>query len=98
MPLYPLNLFTPFFHFGYETKFFEYPIDTQGVELDMSLFYSSQHWNETYVTGGFSPHIRFGGFLRIIPPRLNTTILRGLCAITNYYNAVLHTPFLCNGL
>jgi hypothetical protein len=43
-----------------------------------------------YVTGGFSPHIRFGGFLLIIPPRLKTTILRGLFTITNYYNAVLH--------
>jgi hypothetical protein len=27
----------------------------------------------------------------IIPPRLNTTILRGLSTITYYYNAVLHT-------
>jgi hypothetical protein len=61
------------------------------VELDMSFFHSSQHWIDTYVTGGFSPHIRFGGFLLLIPPMgLNTTILRGLFTITNYYNAVLH--------
>jgi hypothetical protein len=44
-----------------------------------------------YVTGGFSPHIRFGGFLLLIPPRLNATILQGLFTTTNYYNAVLHS-------
>jgi hypothetical protein len=38
----------------------------------------------TYVTRGFSPHVHFGGFLPIIRPRLNTTILRGLSTITNY--------------
>ncbi len=63
-----------------------------GVVLDMSLFHSSQHWSWTgpYMTRGFSPHIRLGGFLPVISPRLNTTILQGLSTITNYYNAVLH--------
>jgi hypothetical protein len=56
----------------------------------MSVFHSSQHWADTYVTGGFTPHIRFGGFLLIIRPRLNTTILWGLSTITSYYNVVLH--------
>jgi hypothetical protein len=46
------------------------------------------------VTRGFSPHTRFGGFLPIIPPRLNMTKLRGLSTITNYYNAVLHSLFV----
>jgi hypothetical protein len=49
-----------------------------------------QLWTDTYITGGFSPYICFGGFLPIIPPRLNTTILRELSTITNNYNAVLH--------
>ncbi len=35
------------------------------VELDRCLFNSSQHWTDTYVTGGFCPHIRLGGFLPV---------------------------------
>jgi hypothetical protein len=31
----------------------------------MSLFHSSQHWNDTYVTRGFSPHICFGRYEQI---------------------------------
>jgi hypothetical protein len=60
------------------------------VELEMCLFHSSLQWTDTNIPGGFSPHIRFGGFLPIIPPGLNTTILRELSTITNYYNAVVH--------
>ncbi len=60
-----------------------------GVEQDPSLFHSSQHRSDTYITGGFSSHIRFGGFLPIIPPRLNATILRGLSTITNYVHIIV---------
>jgi hypothetical protein len=56
----------------------------------MSFFHSFLQWTDTNIPGGFSPRIRFGGFSPIIPPRLNTTILRELSTITNYYNAVLH--------
>ncbi len=38
------------------------------MELDTYLFNSSQHWTDTYVTGGLSPHICFGGFLPISLP------------------------------
>jgi hypothetical protein len=57
----------------------------------MSLFHSSQHWTDTYAARRFSPHTSVSGFLLTIPPRLNTTILRGLFTIMNYYYAVLHT-------
>ena len=57
-----------------------------------------QHWTDTYITGGFSLHIRFGGFLPIIRPRLKTTILRGLSTIANYYNGVLHRSPLSDGV
>jgi hypothetical protein len=66
-----------------------------GVELDASLFHSSQHWTDTYITGGFSPHIRSGGFLPIIPPRLNTTILRGLSTITNCVHIIMQLCTAC---
>ncbi len=55
------------------------------------LFHISQHWTDTYVTGGSSPHIRFGGFTyNLSQIKYTTTIFRGLSTITNYYNAVLH--------
>jgi hypothetical protein len=63
----------------------------------MYLFHSSllsALWTDTNIPGGFSPHIRFGGFSPIIPPRLNTTILRELSTITNYYNAVIRNIFI----
>ncbi len=47
------------------------------IQSWISLFYSSLNSTDIYVTGGFFPHIRFGGFLLTITPRLNTTILRG---------------------
>jgi hypothetical protein len=56
----------------------------------MTLFHISEHWTDTYVTGGFSQHIRFGRFFTNNSPRLNTTILRGLFTIMNYNNAALH--------
>ncbi len=44
----------------------------------MSLFHSSQHGTEAYVTGGFSPHIRFGGFFTHNPSQIKHDSITGI--------------------
>ncbi len=38
----------------------------------MPLFHSSQHWTDTYITRGFSPHILFPGFYNPLVDLLTT--------------------------
>jgi hypothetical protein len=44
----------------------------------MSLFHSSQHWTDTYITRGFSPHILSPGFYNQPARRFINNTLRGL--------------------
>ncbi len=68
-----------------------------GVELDRCLFNSSQDKTDTYITGGFLPHLAVPRFLTQPVGGFINNILRGLLRI-NYelctYNAALHNTFL----
>jgi hypothetical protein len=44
----------------------------------MSLFHSSQHWTDTYITRGFSPHILLPGFYNQPARTFINNTLRGL--------------------
>jgi hypothetical protein len=64
----------------------------------MSLFHNSQHWTDTYVTGGFSPHIRFGGFLLINnPSQMKHNNITGIFYDYEFYIIMPLSTALCWG-